>query len=260
VKIDPDYAGGLSSYDISQLVKLNTGQVTLPPKDLARISSLYDAEILEIDGAMGAILDRLAASGLDRKTVVIVTSDHGEEFGERGSYGLHAYSLYEELLRVPLIIHVPRGSPRRVADPVGLADVYPTALDLLGIRPPAPVDGYSALGVPRPDRCLRAETTIPRATFLANAEAEYRRVEAGQFRILDRPKGSVGTLPKVRMARRASHKLIRNRDGSLELYDLAVDPGERTNLAGKGSTDQAALMGCLVDPPTAQPGPATPPR
>lgn len=259
-KVDPDYAGSLQSYDISLSVKLNSGQVTLPPKDLARISSLYDAEILEIDEALGAILDRLAALGLDRKTVVIVTSDHGEEFGERGSYGLHAYSLYDELVRVPLVIHVPQGSGRRVADPVGLVDVYATALDLLGVRPPAPVDGYSVLAAPRPDRCLLAETAIPREAFLAHAEAEYRRVEARQFRILDRPRGSVGTVPKVRMARRGSQKLIRNRDGSLELYDLAADPGERTNLAGKGSTVEAALIRCLGEPPAPQPGPATLPR
>jgi arylsulfatase A-like enzyme len=258
--VDPGYTGNLQSYDIPQIVKLNTGQLTLPPNELARISSLYDAEILEIDGALGAILDRLAALGLDRKTVVIVTSDHGEEFGERGSYGLHAYSLYDELLRVPLLIHVPQGKAGRVADPVGLVDIYPTALDLLGVRPPAPVDGQSVLAVPRPDRCLRAETTIPREAFLANAEAEYRRMESRQFRILERPRSSAGTVAKVRMARRDSHKLIRNRDGSPELYDLAADPGERTNLAGKGSTEEAALISCLGEPPTAQPGPAPPPR
>ncbi len=103
---------------------------------------LYDAGIAYADSMLARVLDRLEQLGIDGRTVVVVTSDHGEMLGEHGAFG-HV-SLYEENLLVPLIVVDPRRQvPRRIPDQVRLIDVMPTALELLGVDAPRDIDGVS---------------------------------------------------------------------------------------------------------------------
>jgi arylsulfatase A-like enzyme len=101
---------------------------------LTRLIDQYDAAIAHADSLVGRILDQLAASGLAEDTIVILTSDHGEEFYEHGNWR-HGNQLYDEVVRVPLLIRVP-GGPRGAVreDPAMLIDLVPTVLGLLRIE------------------------------------------------------------------------------------------------------------------------------
>src|SRR6185436_4348742 len=97
-----------------------TGSVT--PEDLQHLLDLYDGEIRYADDELGRFFAHLAARGADRQALVMITSDHGEEFLEHGSWE-HQKTLYEEVVRVPLIAHGPGIAPRREPAPVSLLDV-----------------------------------------------------------------------------------------------------------------------------------------
>jgi arylsulfatase A-like enzyme len=92
------------------------------------------------------LLEGLAALGVADRTLVVVTSDHGEQFGEHGG-SEHTYDLHDEVAHVPLIMHLPGAIPvgLRIAEPVSVADIVPTVVDLLGLPPVHGVDGLSLL-------------------------------------------------------------------------------------------------------------------
>jgi arylsulfatase A-like enzyme len=115
----------------------------LPPEYASLPVDGYDAEVAYTDHHLAGLLRALDALSLAGRTVVVVTSDHGEMLGEHGLYN-HLY-LYDENLLVPLVIADPRGrgAKRRIPNQVRQVDVMPTVLDLLGLPPPAGVDGVS---------------------------------------------------------------------------------------------------------------------
>ena len=105
----------------------------LSSKDVAELESLYDDEVAYVDGKIGEVLTFLKSNGLDENTLVVITSDHGEHFGEHGLMS-HQYSVYEPLVRVPLLVRFPRRfSAGREERMVQSHDVYPTILELAGI-------------------------------------------------------------------------------------------------------------------------------
>src|SRR6185295_9750999 len=112
--------------------------------DLAHLLALYDGEIRYADTEVGRVLDHLAARGLDRSTLVLITSDHGEEFLDHGSWE-HQKTLYEEVVRVPLAIRGPGIVPRRERAQVSLLDVAPTILAWAGLPVPPTANGRSLL-------------------------------------------------------------------------------------------------------------------
>lgn len=99
----------------------------------------YASRVRRLDGCIGAFIDSLRAAGLYDRSVVVLTSDHGDSLGEEGRWG-HAYTLFPEIVRVPLIVHLPPGlAARWTADPAApafLTDLAPTLYALLG-HPPA---------------------------------------------------------------------------------------------------------------------------
>ena len=102
--------------------------------DVHELFRLYDSEIAFTDAEIGRLLQRIEHSvGLDN-TMIIFTADHGEEFLDHGRWG-HTTRLYDEVVRVPLLIHYPDGHVGRVATPVGLTDVAPTVLAALNLKP-----------------------------------------------------------------------------------------------------------------------------
>jgi arylsulfatase A-like enzyme len=124
--------------------------------DLAHLLALYDGEIRYADTEVGRVLDHLAARGLDRSTLVVITSDHGEEFLDHGSWE-HQKTLYEEVVRVPLALRGPGLEPRRERAQVGLLDVAPTILSWAGVPAPPSVAGRSLLAS-LPEREAYGET------------------------------------------------------------------------------------------------------
>jgi arylsulfatase A-like enzyme len=170
----------------------------------------YDHEIARFDQGAGAFLDKLAGLGLLDTSIVVFLSDHGEAFGEHGDY-YHGHNLYEENVRVPLVIRAPGARPRRIAGaPVSLIDLTPTLLNLAGLAVPPAIRGHDLTGVlyggaPDPDRALFIESHF--SGYGTSRDYQAAVVVGGD-------------------------KLIENRGArTFELYDLAADPGERRDLA-----------------------------
>jgi arylsulfatase A-like enzyme len=197
------------------------------PEDVAYTRALYEAEIRGLDDALRSLLDELAALGLDGSTTVVLTSDHGEEFLERGGMG-HGTTLYREQTRAPLIIRHP-GSPKagkRVRTHVSLVDLWATLAELTGTEAPA-TDGMSLGGA------VTGEST---ATDLS------RRVTFSE----------VG---RKQSARRGPHKVIRWLDPPAELaFDLDVDPDERSPVEEETEWRRRLLL-ALDDFVAEEPGP-----
>jgi arylsulfatase A-like enzyme len=135
-----------------------------PADDTASESDRYDAEILYTDSVVGELLMGLERLSLTERTLVVVVSDHGEYFSGQVSGG-HGNTLFDSVLRVPLVMRAPGLVParRRIDAVVGLVDVVPTVLDLLGLPPPSQVHGRSLAPLLRgerlPERTLYAELT-----------------------------------------------------------------------------------------------------
>jgi len=136
---DPEYTGTLTGRDMMHDPAIHAG---MPQADLQHLIALYDGEIRFTDGILGEILEVLAQRGRLDDTVVVITADHGEEFFEHGHKG-HQQSLYEEVVRVPLIVRWPGriDAGRVVEDQVRLIDVMPTLLALAGVPNPSEMQG-----------------------------------------------------------------------------------------------------------------------
>ena len=121
----------------------------LPPQEVADIVGLYDGEIRYTDEALvGAVVAKLKGLGLYDRTMIVLTSDHGEEFREHGGW-LHTHSVYEESVRVPLIVKLfdSRNAGRVVAAPARVVDILPTLAEELGLRLSVKgLDGRSLIG------------------------------------------------------------------------------------------------------------------
>jgi arylsulfatase A-like enzyme len=183
--------------------------------DLAHLVALYDGEIRYVDDELGRVFDHVRARGLDRGTLVLVTSDHGEEFLEHGSWE-HQKTLYEEVVRIPLFFRGPGVASRREAAPTSLLDVAPTVLTWAGVPVPAPMQGRSLLSRAG-DREGYGETdhTVD-GTHKLFLRAGARRWKA--ILSLDRDGASVR---------------------GEEWYDLSVDPGESRSVPPPPATADA---------------------
>ncbi len=169
----------------------------------------YDGEIAYMDRTVGALLDRLAEKGLLEKTIVVVAGDHGEGLGDKVEIG-HGIFLYEETLRVPLILYNPEvfRRPKVVESQVRLIDVAPTLLEILGLEDEAAgMKGQSLAawigGRSRRDLDSLVETFYPRDNF---GWSEMVGLVSARWKFIQAPRP--------------------------ELYDLGKDPGERQNLYG----------------------------
>ena len=169
----------------------------------------YDAEIAAFDAALGQIVDTLDALELRENTVIVVTSDHGEEFGEHGRY-YHGHQLYDESLRVPLLIHIPGAPSVRVKGPVSTIDVAPTVGNLAGLAPLSDGGGRSHVG----RLGGTTQTDDWRRTVFAESIKNPQRPNARQVMLLKWP-----------------YKVIANlRTKTKRVFDLVKDPLETSAL------------------------------
>ena len=141
-----------SARDFAKQKDFHKGQLDTDQQAIVR--HVYQAEIAFNDESYGALIDFIQSRGWLDDTIVVVTSDHGEEFWEYDRRG-HGKSLSEEVLRVPLLLHYPRDERatggRRIAAPSQLIDVLPTLLDLANIDIPEQIDGRSLLSPDQPE-------------------------------------------------------------------------------------------------------------
>lgn len=133
----------LSNRRIAELNgKMQENPDELSKDDVKDLLKLYDGEIRFTDHYVGKVLEELESRGTLEETIVVITADHGEAFGEHGRFGHHPY-LYDELLRVPLVVSVPGATTRTVEQQVSLLDIAPTVYDLLEFDPPNSIQGKS---------------------------------------------------------------------------------------------------------------------
>ena len=179
----------------------------------------YDDCIAALDAEIGRLLDTLDARGNLANTLVIITSDHGEHFGDRGLFG-HGVSLYHPLIDVPLVVIPPTRfnacQNPVVNEPVSLRDLPATVVDLLGLGN-SPFPGTSLAG--RWD----GSTTRSNEPPLSVVEQQHRFPPSPHI------PASLGPLWSLAQA---GLTYIRQSDGSEQLYDHALDPTETRNLAG----------------------------
>ena len=198
--------------------KLKKDELSAADRGLAL--SAYDECIAALDRELGKLFDALECRGVLDDTLLIVTADHGEQFGEHGDFG-HGFSVYQEEVHVPLLIHFPRKVPQGhvVREAVSLRDVPSTVLELAGLAGPSPFPGESLSafwngGEP----ACSGEASGPLSELAAPIETAHVRPVAPEFR------GSVQSVVSGR------HVFIRHAGGAEELYDLGADPEERSNL------------------------------
>jgi arylsulfatase A-like enzyme len=192
----------------------------LAPDDLQMNAGLYDASLRELDDLFAELLAAFEGRGLLENTAVVLTSDHGELLGEHGLLG-HQYSLYDPLLRVPLILRDPARVPAGRSDAAVLAmDLFPTLLELAGIEPPSGPESHAASLLAPPSQ--RARLAEYPAAFTRPLETTRRRFPDFDPAPWQR---------RLRAFHRGPYKLIEAEDGSRRLYDLASDPLERVDLA-----------------------------
>jgi arylsulfatase A-like enzyme len=218
--------------EIAQLRELQQRGPT--PLEIAEVVAHYDADILYTDELLGAWYRRLAAAGLTENLLLIVSSDHGEQFWEHGHHGHGHNFLGPELTDIPLIVRLPdaaaEGRRGRVIDqPASFLDLFPTVLDAAGLTPPWPMDGVSRLPevmdrpVPEHDRRARELRTAGigghRVPLSICEGLQFLAVDAGGWRAL---------LPRPATA----GKTLRQQPA---LYDLTADPGMQRPLAMRGA-------------------------
>ncbi len=188
----------------------------------------YDGALAYLDAQVGRLLDDLERRGLLDSTVVVVTSDHGEEFGEHGVYE-HGYSLYKPGVHVPLIVVAPGRTPAgsRVATPVSLRDLAATIVDVLGLTDGAPFPGGSLGGLWRGNTTGASVGNEP-SPLLSEVSPSPQQPDW-----FPSSRGEMGALVHQQL------RYIRNGDGREELYDFAGDPWEQEDLAGLPEWQQA---------------------
>jgi len=207
------YDGELTG-NTQQLIKYRFDDVQMDPKDARWLEQMYEAEIRTFDEVIGRVFDYLDANQLSDNTLVVITSDHGEEYMEHGSV-LHGRTYYEEVIRIPLLVRGP-GVPvgAQVDEAVHLIDIAPMIFTLLGVAPELEMDGVDL-------STLFGPTPKPLAERALYAEADHNNRVDGKDRS-----------DIKRMIRRGHDKLIYDTiTGKKELYDLKADPLELEDLA-----------------------------
>ena len=203
-----------------------------PPLQHRDLASPYDGDVAYADELVGRLVARLEAAGLYDRTILAVTSDHGEGLMDHGEQE-HGFFLYREAVQVPLLVRLPGGrrGGTRVGGPVAQVDVAATLLDLAGVEADG-MDGVSqrpametGKAAPRP---VYSETFFPRYHF---GWSELLSVTEERYRFIRAPRP--------------------------ELFDLREDPREANNLAGERAAAVAAMNGWLER--EAKPGEVAPP-
>jgi len=198
---DTDWAGLMRA--------INSGDRPLTDGDWRYLEMLHEAEIRQLDDALGSLLERLLADGTLDNAWLVITSDHGEAFGEHDFF-THGGLPYEELLRIPLVIRPPGGlaAPAVIDAPIQHIDIAPTLLASLSLPPLSSASGRDFTAEMRGEADTSALASAPSfAEFFAH-DAHTLGVREGSWKYL--------------------------REGSRErLFDLSGDPGEHRDLAGE---------------------------
>jgi arylsulfatase A-like enzyme len=213
--------------DAVSLTPLSDVRHLLGGEELAWIRAHYDEEIRYTDREIGRLIDGLEADGLTERTLIVVVSDHGDEFMEHGRFG-HVGTVYEPLVSVPLFVVLPGYTTDgpTVSDLVETRSVFTTVLEALGIDYGFASRPHGLLELEGPDGQVRGRTDGPSFSMVW--------MDSG-------PKTGVGF--KIVGVRDGRWKLIVDHTRGLSfLYDLEADPGETTDLSDEEPEVLARLL------------------
>jgi arylsulfatase A-like enzyme len=225
-------------HDMDPHLPPTTGNPYLKKPDWKR----YDAELRWMDEAMGRILERLRALGLGQDLLVVFTADHGEAFGDEHGLKGHQDVMYDEVLRVPLIVQYPgMGAPRRIAEPVELTDLFSTIAELAGLPLPDGTRGESLLPLLSGTRAERLKPAAFHARYFFEDGRHWLAVRDREWKLLARTpdlerNGSRRGVPRWNVGDDQTY---------FELYRLADDPGEQRDLFEEHPDQAARLQGLL---------------
>ncbi|MHC4696965.1 MAG: sulfatase family protein [Planctomycetota bacterium] len=215
------------------------GKIRLDETDFKIMRELYEAEVARADTYTGQLIDALSRWSILDDTLVIVTSDHGENIGDHGMID-HLLSMHETTLRIPLIIRYPKrfNTGTTCDELVSLVDIVPTVLDVCGLLDVSEVPGVERRSLCREDR-LRHRFVV----------AENERPING-IRLLKSnfPEFDTSTINyPMRAIRTQRYKLIWHEGRKVELFDLQSDPNETRDLAASHPQIRDDLLGQLKD-------------
>ncbi len=240
-----------------------------PANQVDRLKALYAGEVLHADAELGRFFDRLAAEGRYDDALIVVTSDHGEEFQEHGGWW-HGVTLYEEQVHVPLLVKLPRRTRGGVRVPwqVRSIDIAPTIADLVGVdigagwlgtslfvddfdaqlalmRPPVPpaLEGTAPEGADAPIEDASTEPFVPPSWGTHPASLPAISEQDFEGYVLQSLRADGKKLIEVLHAPTPDPRLL----PAATCFDLLADPEERHNLAGTGSDCEAVLAQPLHD-------------
>ncbi len=203
---DPAYEGDIDGR-LKTIVRYTKAKMT--ESDLKHLIARYDGEIRYVDDYLRRFIERIEKAGLLENTMIIITSDHGEEFKDHGSLH-HGHTLFEELIRVPLLLFLSGDIPisqRRIKSQVSLVDIMPTILDFLELDIPRGMEGETLIPylkkANRKPRVAYSETSRYKAFQACVRTNEYKNIISDKF---------------------SGHRET--------IYNLERDPGEKVNLAG----------------------------
>jgi len=219
---DPDYQGDVTG-DTATLNEINSGKRQVTARDIEHIESLYDGDIRHTDEALAPLFDYLRSSKLDSNTLIVITSDHGEEFGEHGKVALHSHTLYDELLQIPLILVAPKLLPsgKVLQNQVRSIDIAPTILELFGVQKVEAMQGSSLVNLIRsgadknPEHYAYSERLATDNTYL-------RSVRSPSFKFICQENRD-------------------NHDRQYYYFNLQSDPHEQKNIDPSGNKEKGLL-------------------
>jgi len=205
-------SGRLASYTLLEELYTGKTELEVEPEKLAEMFSRYRGEIRILDGELGRFFDSLQKRGLWDNSLIIIVSDHGEEFLEHLRWG-HGQSVYQELIQVPLLFKFPKGVdilPQVVESPVNTIDITPTILDFLG----------------RADLA----TEMQRRSLLPLMRGQGERVNQSIFSEVEELYCQVMVYALIEDTLKLILSRDEERENKVELYNIVRDPGEKNNL------------------------------
>lgn len=204
---DADYSGEVDGRDLVDYLQL--GLEDFSQADLRHLSALYDGEIAWTDRQIDTVLKKLEERELAEETMVVVTSDHGEELFEHGAFG-HKRKLFDESIRIPLVVRYPGriAAGLRIEEPAAIVDVAPTILELTGAEPLPDVLGRSLVPLLDGRSFSRPEPMVSELVEDSLTGESLLALRSPGWKLLVRPRSG----------------------GTVGLWDLETDPLEQTNV------------------------------
>ncbi len=232
-RFDPDYQGNIDgTHDSERGFRQCKGE-----RDRQHVVALYDEEIVYADARLKAFLDALSSSHLSEQMTIFVTSDHGEAFGEHGTWE-HSRHLHAELTRIPLVAAGPMVTARGRQDlPAQLYDLMPTVLEMFGVPPPHPPAGHSLMPLLVSGG---GDTAALTRRWIFSSSHSYRRAGLTEHAVLADARWRL-------LYRYAGRK---SRPGTppakFLLFDIQADPGEKQNVIDAQRDVARRLIGGLI--------------